>query len=328
MEKPNPNRRQFVGNSALSSVLAGSAAALTCTANTQASVAERVASVKAPVRYCLNMSTINSSQVPLREQLKIAADAGYTGVELWMRDVDKFLKEGGNLAGLRREIDDLGLTVESSIAFGKWIVDNDQERAAGLDQCRRDMENLRALGGRLMAAPPVGVTDAAAPTLDLNAAAQRYRQLLAIGRERDVIPQVELWGFSKNLATIAEVVYVAAAANDPDACVLFDVYHMYKGGSDFSNVGLIPGGRMHVLHMNDYPADPPRATIKDEHRVFPGDGVAPLPMILSTLIKGGFCGVLSLELFNREYWKQPPADVARRGIQKMKESVHQAEAWL
>lgn len=291
-----------------------------------ASQTSSTASSPAPVRYCLNMSTINSSQIPLRDQLKIAANAGYSGVELWLRDVDRFMKEGGDLAALRREISDLGLTVESSIAFGKWIVDDDGERAAGLEQCRRDMENLRALGGRRMAAPPVGATDDSVAKLDLDAAAQRYRQLLKIGRERDVLPQVELWGFSKNLSTLAEVLYVAAAANDPDACVLLDVYHLYKGGCDFANVGLIPGAKMHVLHMNDYPADPPRDTIKDEHRVYPGDGTAPLTTILSTLIAGGFQGVLSLELFNRDYWKQPPAEVAKLGLAKMQDAVNAAVA--
>ena len=322
------NRRQFVNSSLLTPALAASAAALVGgPASAHAAAPARAdSSAGAPVRYCLNMSTINSSQVPLREQLKIAAEAGYTGVELWLRDVDRYMKEGGDLAALRREIADLGLTVESSIAFGKWVVDDDAERAAGLDQCRRDMENLRALGGRRMAAPPVGVTDAKAGKLDLNAAADRYRKLLQIGRERDVTPQIELWGFSKNLSTLAEVLYVAAAANDPDSCVLLDVYHMYKGGSDFANIGLVPGARMHVLHMNDYPAQPERDTIKDEHRVYPGDGVAPLSMILNTLLKGGFRGVLSLELFNRDYWKQPPAEVAKRGLEKMQAAVSEAVA--
>jgi sugar phosphate isomerase/epimerase len=76
--------------------------------------------------------------------------------------------------------------------------------------------------------------------------------------------------------------------------------------------------------MNDYPAEPPRSTIKDENRVYPGDGVAPLDTILSTLVRGGFRGVLSLELFNREYWKQPPAEVAKRGLEKMQAAVASA----
>ena len=270
------------------------------------------------------MSTINNAEVPLRQQLKIAAEAGYDAVELWLRDVDKFVSGGGKLIDLRKEIDDLGLSVDSAIAFGKWIVDDDQQRAEGLEQSKRDMDSLRALGGRRIAAPPTGATNEAG--LDLNAAAARYRELIEVGRARDVMPQIELWGFSKNLSTLAEVLYVAAAANHPDACILLDVYHMYKGGSDFSNIGLVPGAKMHCLHMNDYPDAPPREQIADKDRVYPGDGVAPLDHILRTLVAGGFRGTLSLELFNRTYWEQPPQQVAKLGLEKMKAAVERAQS--
>jgi 2-keto-myo-inositol isomerase len=320
-----------MGASALAAsgpLVSSAAAAAAPTAGPDTAQAEKAQTekdqAKAAVRYCLNMSTINGGKIPLREQLRIASQAGYTGVELWLRDIDAFLQENGDLVALRREIDDLGLTVESSIAFGKWIVNDEAERKAGLETCARDMDIVRALGGRLMAAPPVGATDVGYGKLSLEAAAQRYRDLLEIGRARDVLPQIELWGFSHNLATLQEVLYVAAAANHPDACVLLDVYHLYKGGSDFSNIALVPAAKMHVLHMNDYPAQPPRGEIRDEHRVYPTDGVAPMGWILSNLFRGGFRGVLSLELFNRTYWAQPPMDVAKLGLEKMKAAVESA----
>jgi sugar phosphate isomerase/epimerase len=73
--------------------------------------------------------------------------------------------------------------------------------------------------------------------------------------------------------------------------------------------------------MNDYPAAPPRPEITDAHRVYPGDGVAPLKAILGTLAAIGFRGTLSLELFNRDYWQQDPLEVARRGLAKMRRAV-------
>ena len=76
--------------------------------------------------------------------------------------------------------------------------------------------------------------------------------------------------------------------------------------------------------MNDYPKDPARETIKDADRVYPGDGIAPLGAILKTLFLRSFCGVLSLELFNPEYWKQDALAVAKKGLEKMKESVAKA----
>ncbi|MCA9192159.1 MAG: sugar phosphate isomerase/epimerase [Planctomycetales bacterium] len=270
-------------------------------------------------RYCLNTSTINGGMIPVRDQIKIASQAGYDSVELWTRDVDKFVNEGGSLIDLRNELKDLGLSVDSGIAFGAWIVDDDERRAAGIEQCKKDMDTLRALGGRRIAAPPVGATNEAG--LALDAAGDRYHQLLEVGAARDVVPQLELWGFSKNLSRLEEVLHVASAAAHRDACVLLDVYHLYKGGSDFSNMGLVPGTKMHCLHMNDYPATPPRAEIADKDRIYPGDGIAPMGYILRTLARGGFSGTLSLELFNRDYWQQPAAEVAQVGLQKMKQVV-------
>jgi sugar phosphate isomerase/epimerase len=76
--------------------------------------------------------------------------------------------------------------------------------------------------------------------------------------------------------------------------------------------------------LNDYPADPPRETIGDRDRVFPGDGIAPLTQILRDLHASDNRAVLSLELFNPTYWKQDPLTVARTGLDKMKTAVKKA----
>jgi 2-keto-myo-inositol isomerase len=87
---------------------------------------------------------------------------------------------------------------------------------------------------------------------------------------------------------------------------------------------MLNGQSMHVFHMNDYPATPPRETMNDADRVYPGDGVAPLSDILHTVHSAGFRGTLSLELFNPGYWKQDPLQVARAGLEKMRESVRKS----
>jgi 2-keto-myo-inositol isomerase len=274
------------------------------------------------ISFCLNTSTIHGENIPVTEQIKIASKAGYTGIELWVRDVDKYTAAGNKLSVLRRQIADAGLQVQSAIAFGEWIVDDEAARKKGLEQCGKDMETIRELGGRRIAAPPTGATKQAG--LDLDRAGERYRELIEVGRARDVVPQLEVWGFSKNLHRVSQVLYVCAAAQHPDACILPDIYHLFKGGSDFSDAHLLPGSRVHVLHMNDYPADPPRETISDQHRVYPGDGVAPIRYALQAMMRNGFAGVLSLELFNRDYWNQDPNVVAATGLAKMKASVADA----
>ncbi|MEC7499741.1 MAG: sugar phosphate isomerase/epimerase family protein [Planctomycetota bacterium] len=273
---------------------------------------------KPSLRYCFNTSTIRGQKLGLLEEIELVAKAGYDGIEPWISEIARFQREGGDLDDLRKKLDDLGLRVESAIGFANWIVDDESKRLSALEQAKREMELVRAIGGDRIAAPPAGATDKTG--MDLFVIAERYRALLELGREVGVVPQLELWGFSKTLSRLGELVFVASESDHPDACVLPDVYHIYKGGSGFAGLSLVAGAAMHAFHMNDYP-DMPRETIGDGDRVYPGDGVAPLTKILKTLMSNGFRGALSLELFNRSYWEKPAAEVIQTGLAKMKEAV-------
>lgn len=272
-----------------------------------------------PFGFCLNTSTIMGQKLAAPEQFEVAAKAGYAAVEPWIRDLDDHRKAGKSLADLGKRIKDLNLAIPSAIGFAEWAVDDDVRRARGLEQMKRDMETVLAIGGTRIAAPPTGATDK--PGLDLRKVADRYRAILEIGDKIGVIPQVELWGFSQNLSRLGEAALVAIEAHHPKACILADVYHLYRGGSDFSGITRLNGDSLHVLHMNDYPAEPPRSEITDAQRVYPGDGVAPMGELFRNLRAIGFRGYLSLELFNREYWKQDALTVARTGLEKMRSVV-------
>jgi sugar phosphate isomerase/epimerase len=106
----------------------------------------------------------------------------------------------------------------------------------------------------------------------------------------------------------------------PNACVLPDVYHFYKGGSDPRGVRLLGKDAIGILHVNDYPAKD-RAGITDADRVYPGDGVAPLKQLFRDLRAIGYRGMLSLEVFNRDYWRQDALAVASTGLEKLRSAV-------
>jgi 2-keto-myo-inositol isomerase len=266
------------------------------------------------ISFCLNTSTVRGHKLSVPQQIDLAADAGYDAIELWMGNLKEFTNSGGKLADLRKQLGDRGLTVPSAIGFGKWIVDDDGERAKGLEEAKQDMGILSEIGGLRIAAPPAGATEK--PGLSLIAAADRYGKLLELGRQMGIVPQLELWGHSKNLSRLGELAFVAAECGHADACVLPDVYHIYKGGSGFEGLRMLNPKRIHCFHINDYPATPPRETIRDADRVYPGDGIAPMQSIFQPLFEGGFAGTLSLELFNPEYYKQDAKVVARTGIEK------------
>jgi 2-keto-myo-inositol isomerase len=275
-----------------------------------------------PFRYCLNTSTIRGQGLSLVEKIDIAAKAGYQGIEPWIEEIDRHVQGGGSLKDLRKRIADHGLSVESGIGFPEWIVDDDGRRAKGMEEARRCMELMREIGGAQLAAPAAGATEQA--DLDLLKAAERYRALLELGEQFGIVPLVEVWGFSKTLGRLGEATLVAIESNHPKARILPDIYHLYRGGSDFNGLRLLGSEAIPLFHVNDYPANPPRAQITDADRVYPGDGTAPLTTIFQTLKQIGFRGALSLELFNKEYWKQDALTVARTGLEKTRAAVRKS----
>jgi sugar phosphate isomerase/epimerase len=314
---PHISRRQAI---AQAGVLVG--AALTSGPQTAVPAESRPPAATGGFLYCLNTATVRGQQLGIVKEVELAARAGYHAIEPWVNSIAAYRKAGGSLPELKHRIADLGLTVESTIAFPQWAVDDEARRAQGLEQAKSDLEMIAQIGGKRLAAPPSGATDL--PRLDLLKVADRYRALLEIGDQFGIVPQLELWGFSKNLNRLGECVCVAIESNHPKACVLGDIYHLYKGGSGVAGLKLLSRHAMPVLHINDYPADPPRERIDDSHRVFPGDGVAPVTEILRALHDKGGTTVLSLELFHRKYWEMDALEVARAGLEKMKLAVAKA----
>ncbi|WP_165067428.1 sugar phosphate isomerase/epimerase family protein [Paludisphaera rhizosphaerae] len=303
------NRRALLGAAAGATLLGG---------RVGWAAADRPTPGASPFILGLNTSTIRGQKLGIVEIVEIAAKAGYQGMEPWLDEIRRYKDGGGSLEDLAKRFRDAGISIESAIDFFEWSVDDPERRRKGLENARRSLEILQKLGAKRVAAPASGATD---KPVELPRLAERYRTLLELGDEFGIVPEVEVWGPSKTLGNLAEAAYVAIASGHPRACILPDVYHLHRGGSEFEGLKLLGPASISVLHMNDYPDVPDRTKLTDADRVYPGDGVAPIKSILETLASGGFRVMLSLELFNRKYWAEDPAAVAATGLQKMKALV-------
>ncbi len=306
-------RRQALGTLGL----VGAAATVASTAPARAATAP-----KSKFRYCLNMSTIRGQELSVPEEIDVAGKAGYDAIEPWLGKLNQYVESGGSLRDLRKQIEDYGMTVESAIGFASWVVNDPEKRKKGVADATRDMELLAKIGGKRIAAPPAGVPRG--EPVEPQAAAERYRHLLEIGEKTGVVPQIEMWGGNESIGRVSTAIYIAVEAGHPDACFLGDVFHTYKGGSDFDSLRLLSAQALQVFHMNDYPADPPQNKIGDSHRVYPGDGIAPLNEIFQIFQSVGATPALSLELFNRDYWKMDALKAAKVGLEKMRRVVARA----
>ena len=115
-------------------VSAGVAAAATMDRAVGATEPQRNATRPTPgagFRYCLNTATIRGQKLSLPEQIDVAADAGYQGIEPWVGDLKEHAEKGRSLEDLAKQIRDRGLAVPSTIAFFPWIVEDAGTARAG-----------------------------------------------------------------------------------------------------------------------------------------------------------------------------------------------------
>mgnify|MGYP005755649113 FL=1 len=265
-------------------------------------------------KFSLNTSTIRGQKLSLPEIIELAARAGYDGFEPWMMEIQGYLDSGKSLASLKKLASDAGLAFFDCIGFPTWMAQDAEKSKAGFMQMEKEMGILADLGCPRVAAPAIGTE---AP-LDLMQAGEKYKRLLDLGRKTGVMPQLEFWGAFPSFHHLGQALMVAAVADDPDAKILADVYHLFRGGSGFEGMKLLDGQAIDIFHMNDMPASIPRLEQQDKDRVMPGDGAAPMQELANTLKSKGGEIILSLELFNPTYYAMDAGVVVKEGLEKMK----------
>jgi sugar phosphate isomerase/epimerase len=194
-------------------------------------------------RYSLNSSTIKPA--PLLDKIRVAAAAGYEGLEIWHDDVEAFLATGGTLRDVRHALDDSGLAVPTTIYIKGWGDPAAADYAADMSVVRRRMEHSVALGAPFVIAGPPPQRDVDYPLLS-----QQYHALLDLGRQYGVRPAFEYLGFVDEVNSLTKALRVIRAADHPDATVVIDPFHDFRGGSNHEAIHSA-GEQIAVSHFND-----------------------------------------------------------------------------
>lgn len=308
------NRRRFLqaaSSAGLLTAVTGTTAAATPEKKYQQGVS--------PFPICFNTSTIRPAS--LRDKVRAASEAGYDALELWMNDLEKYEAEGGDLKALGAEIKDRGLFVIDVIGLWDCMPATEEAFNQSLELTRNRMRLAAAVGSKHVAALPLPDRE----NFDLTWGTARYRDLLRIGREEfGIIAAMEFVSLFKSVTRLGLASAIAIDANDKDARIIPDTFHMHKGGSGFEGIRHLNGNFIAVFHWNDVGPEPTPDKMGDADRIYPGDGVLPLKSVIQQLVGINYTGCLSLELFNREHWKiaeTDPVQVAKTGLEKMRANV-------
>lgn len=264
-------------------------------------------------RYCLNASTIRTT--PVLRQIEVTRQAGYEAIELWHDHIDEHLRAGGKLADVRKALDDNGIVAPTTIYLAGWFQPAGEEHVKALDEIRRRLEQSAVVGAKFaIAGPPPGKADRAL-------GARHYAELLELGQTFGVKPAFEYLGFVEDINTIDDAIDIIQRSGHPDATVVVDPFHCWRGGGPVASLSKLNGNQIAISHFNDSPAEPAASLQEDSDRVMPGDGVVDLKFYCDQLAATGYSGYLSLELFREDLWAKEPLEVAKLGLEKMRPFV-------
>ena len=306
------NRRKFV-YSATALGLASTASALAFSNEKKETSQDekRYQNGKSPWPICLDTATIRTAK-SLEEKIDIAIKAGYDAIEPWDRELIEYEKNGGDIKKLGQKIKDAGLFVPSMIGLWGCLPPTEEAFQESLSDTRNRMRIASEIGCKYVQAIPNQVGENYNPKF----VASCYRRLLEIGiSEYNVIPALVFVKMFP-LKTMGQATQIALDANHPQAKIIPDVYHMYISEGGFEGLKLIKGDLFAIFQFNDAPKNMDINDMTDKDRVYPGDGILPLPEILKDLKASNFKGCISLELYNPEYHKQDLLQVAKTGLEK------------
>lgn len=316
------SRRGFLQSASVTGAAALGAGAATISAPAKAAAAEKFKyqGGLSPWPLSMNISTIRPAS--LQDKIKVTAEAGWDAIELWIDDLDKFEAEGGNLKDLGKQIKDKGLYVPNVIGLWDSIPESKDAWEASLEITRKRMRQSADVGSLHVASIPTPDRE----NFDVKWGAERYRDLLKIGREDyNIIVAIEFIGFLKGLSKFGMACSLAVDTDDPTACIIADTFHLWRGGSGFNGLKLLNGSIIANFHWNDMAEGTPTEGTGDSSRIYPGDGMLPLQQALRDLKAINYTGALSLELFNEAHWKMDPKIVSETGLRKMREGVEKAK---
>ncbi|MFJ4974239.1 bifunctional sugar phosphate isomerase/epimerase/4-hydroxyphenylpyruvate dioxygenase family protein [Streptomyces coeruleorubidus] len=258
----------------------------------------------------------------LTEKLTAAARAGFDGVEIFENDL---LASPLTPEEIRARCADLGLSIDLYQPMRDIEAVPEDEFARNLRRARHKFELMRRLG-----ADTVLVCSSVSPrAVDDDAlAAEQLSRLAGTAREFGIQVAYEALAWGRHVSTYDHAWRIVESAGHPALGTCLDSFHVLSRGSDPKGIEDIPGEKIFFLQLADAPLLAMDVLQWSRHyRCFPGQGGFDVAGLLRHVLRTGYEGPLSLEVFNdvfRQAEAGPTAVDARRSLLVLQETVGRA----
>ncbi|MFE0785307.1 bifunctional sugar phosphate isomerase/epimerase/4-hydroxyphenylpyruvate dioxygenase family protein [Streptomyces mutabilis] len=255
----------------------------------------------------------------LTEKLTAASRAGFDGVEIFENDL---LASPLTPEEIRARCADLGLTIDLYQPVRDIEALPEEEFTRALRRARHKFELMRRLG-----ADTVLVCSSVSPhALDDDAlAAEQLSRLAGLAEDHGVRVAYEALAWGRHISTYDHAWRVVESADHPSLGTCLDSFHILSRGSDPKGIEDIPGEKIFFLQLADAPLLAMDVLQWSRHyRCFPGQGGFDVAGLVRHVLRAGYEGPLSLEVFNdvfRQSEAGPTAVDARRSLLTLQETV-------
>ena len=255
------------------------------------------------------------SPFPFEKRVEVAARAGYRGLGLLHADLMAVSNRLG-LSEMRRILDANGIHHVELEFLSDWYA---QGRArAESDMVRKDLlEAAEALSARcIKIAPSIDEPSIDDVALDMPRMIESFAALSREAAKYGTSIALEIMPFS-NIRTLSAALELVSTDPQPNGGLYLDIWHIARGGIDYSEVANIPQQCIKAVELDDADRDVV-GTLWDDtrfHRRLCGEGVLDIPAFLKATREAGYRGPYAVEIISREHRRLSLEEEAKRSFE-------------
>jgi len=248
----------------------------------------------------------------LPEKLEAIAAAGFDGVEIFENDL---LYYDGSPRDVRQMCADLNLAITLFQPFRDFEGCRRERLARNLERAERKFDLMQELGTDLVLVCSNTVADSLG---ERDILVDDLRELAERAGKRGLRIGYEALAWGRHVNTWQQVWDLVKAADHPALGVLLDSFHTLSIKGDPSGIADIPGEKIFFVQMADAPVLAMDVLEWSRHfRCFPGQGEFDLAGFLAPILRSGYQGPLSLEIFNDGFRAAPTRSNAADGLRSL-----------
>ncbi|GAA2149530.1 sugar phosphate isomerase/epimerase and 4-hydroxyphenylpyruvate domain-containing protein [Nocardioides koreensis] len=248
----------------------------------------------------------------LADKLAAVAAAGFDGIELFDNDLVASPLSPREVA---RRCADLGLTIDLFQPVRDLEGVAPERFGAVLHRVRTKLEVMAELGvTTFLACSHVG----ADARDDRDLSAEQLRRVGELAASYGVTVAFEALAWGRNLNRVGDAWDVVRRADHPAVTLAVDTFHLLARGDDGTALDGVPGDRIGFLQVADAPLLDMNVLEWSRHfRCFPGQGTLDVTGVVAAVLRAGYRGPLSLEVFSDAVREADPAGTARDAMRSL-----------